>query len=246
MGLFITLALGVFVLAGAAIAGLAKNEERIRDLSVAIALGAMVMLLLVDLLPESFENVELIGKPLTIGAILLGVLVLIALDRFLPDEHEGVGTDGTEHESARHISIATALALVVHNIIEGMSVYGVAMESWTLAVLLGIGIGIHNVPMGMIVYAGIRNESLTHRGIVLAIASLSTFVGGLVMFALGDAVDERVVAFMISFTVGLLAYIVVFELVPHVVHSKDRVMCIAGVAVGLALVAASGLLETLA
>ena len=43
-------------------------------------------------------------------------------------------------------------------------------------------------PMGMIVYAGVRNEKPAHRVAVLACAALSTFLGGLVMFALGDAV----------------------------------------------------------
>ena len=58
MGLLITLILGVFVLAGAAIAGFTKNAEWIRELSIAVALGAMVMLLVNDLVPEAIEGRE--------------------------------------------------------------------------------------------------------------------------------------------------------------------------------------------
>ena len=54
MGLLITFVLGIFVLIGAAIAGFAKNEHRVSELSVAVALGAIVMLLALDVVPEVF------------------------------------------------------------------------------------------------------------------------------------------------------------------------------------------------
>lgn len=76
MGLLITFVLGIFVLLGAAIAGFAKNEHRVSELSVAVALGAIVMLLVLDLLPETFEGVEHIGWVLTLVAVIVGFAVL--------------------------------------------------------------------------------------------------------------------------------------------------------------------------
>ena len=86
---------------------------------------------------------------------------------------------GHPHGSALHVSVAVVIALTVHNIIEGMSVYGVATQSVTAAFLLAFGIGIHNMPMGMIIYSGVRDQSLGRRVGILAVAALSTFVGGL-------------------------------------------------------------------
>ena len=245
MGLFITFVLGVFVLVGALIAGVAKNGDRIRELSIAVALGAMVMLLANDLLPEMAEGVETIGVPLTIVGIAVGVVVLIVLDRFLPEAHHEHGHVGHQG-SVLHISVATTIALVIHNVIEGMSVYSLSLESVTTALLLGLGIGVHNVPLGMIVYAGVRDGSRKSKVVMLALASLSTFLGGLLMWAMRSAVDERVISFMVCLTIGLLLYIVIFELIPHVIHAQNKRLAIGGVILGLAVVYAGGLFEMLA
>ncbi len=254
MGLLITFVLGIFVLIGAAIAGLARNEHRVSELSVAVALGAIVMLLVLDLLPETFEGVEHIGWVVTVIAVILGFAALALLDRFLPDSdhgghgshnHEGEGGEahghapvvsGHPHGSALHVSVAVVIALTVHNVIEGMSVYGVATQSVTAALLLAFGIGIHNMPMGMIIYAGVRNQPLGRRAGILAVAALSTFVGGLLMFAIGSAADDHIVHFMIALTVGLLLYIVICELAPHALRTDNAKLTIAGLLVGAGVV----------
>lgn len=252
MGLLITFVLGIFVLIGAAIAGFSKNERRVSELSVAVALGAIVILLVMDLVPETFEGVEHIGWPLTVIAIVVGFAALALLDRFLPDSdhgkqegdgHGGKGdgvhdhahapvVSGHPHGSALHVSVAVVIALTVHNVIEGMSVYGVATQSITAAFLLAFGIGIHNMPMGMIIYSGVRGQSLGRRIGILAVAALSTFIGGLVMFALGQVVDDHIVHFMIALTVGLLLYIVICELAPHAIRTDNAKLTIAGILIG--------------
>lgn len=238
-GLLITLGLGVFVIAGAAIAGIAKNEQRITDLSIAVALGAIGVLLVFDLVPEVFEGVEELGWPLTAVGIVAGFLVLAILDRFLPESKPAHCTNPEHHhhhESAVHISVATAIALTIHNVIEGMSVFSVASQSVTAALLLAFGIGIHNVPMGMIVYSGVRRQTPFRRYTLIGIAALSTFMGGLVMLGLGSSIDDRVVHFMIAVTVGLLAYIAFCELVPKAVRTRDASLTVIGIAVGAAIV----------
>ncbi len=235
MGLLITFILGIFVLAGAAVAGFTKNEQFIRELSIAVALGAIIVLLACDLAPEALEGTEEIGWPITLLAIALGFAVLVVLDRFLPESH--VAHSHSHADSAAfHISIATTIALTIHNIIEGMSVYGVATQSVSTALMLAFGIGIHNLPMGMIVYSGVRGHSLGKRVGVLGAASLSTFIGGLIMFALGEKVDENIVAFMLALTIGLLLYIVLVELLPHAIKAENKKLTIVGVLTGAAIV----------
>ena len=143
---------------------------------------------------------------------------------------------GHPHGSALHVSVAVVIALTVHNIIEGMSVYGVATQSVTAAFLLAFGIGIHNMPMGMIIYSGVRDQSLGRRVGILAVAALSTFVGGLIMLAIGSAADDHIVHFMIALTVGLLLYIVICELAPHALRTDNAKLTIAGLLVGAGVV----------
>lgn len=105
MGLLITFVLGIFVLLGAAIAGFAKNEHRVSELSVAVALGAIVMLLVLDLLPETFEGVEHIGWVLTLVAVIVGFAVLALLDRFLPDSGHGQAWEPTAMTRVTRVTV---------------------------------------------------------------------------------------------------------------------------------------------
>ncbi|MDD6635936.1 MAG: hypothetical protein PUE62_01725, partial [Coriobacteriaceae bacterium] len=66
MGLLVTFLLGAFVLLGALLAGLAKNGARISDISIAVALGAMVTLLAEDLVPEALEIAQESGWVLVV------------------------------------------------------------------------------------------------------------------------------------------------------------------------------------
>ena len=236
MGLIITFLLGLFVLAGAAIASFAKNEGWVREASFAVAAGAIVVLPLGDLLPEAAEGAETIGAPASLLAAVIGFVALVVLDRFLPDAPPET-LEGHAHGSALHVSVSTAIALSIHNIIEGMSVCGVASESVATAALLAFGVGIHNIPMGMIVASGVRHENTGKRVAVLGAAALSTFVGGLVMTGLGSSVDEGVIAFMLALTIGLLAYILVLELIPHLLRADHKRTALAGFVVGAVIVA---------
>ena len=244
MGLLVTFLLGVFVLLGALLAGLAKNGARISDISIAVALGAMVTLLAEDLVPEALEIVQESGWVLVVTAALLGIFILLALDKFLPEPHHGKER-AVHGDSTLHISIAATIALVAHNLVEGMSVYSLSSQSLSMAIVLAAGVGLHNIPMGMIVYAGVRNEKPAHRVAVLACAALSTFLGGLVMFALGDAVNEMLVQAMICMTIGLLLFIVFGELIPHVAHSHHKGLALIFVLIGVVAVVVSGMLEGL-
>lgn len=264
MGLAITFALGIFVLAGAAIAGLSKNGDNIREISIAVALGALVMLLATDLIPEAVEEVDTIGIPLALVFVAIGFVGLVALDHLLPeaqeshdhthshDEHHhdhGHSHSDREHahlhSHALHISIITTIALVIHNVIEGMSVYGVSLGDASTAILLAFGVGMHNLPMGMIVYSGVRSESPRRKIIVLGCAALSTFLGGIIMFMLGAAITEPVTLALICLTIGMILYIVLMELIPHALHASKKKLTLVSILAGAAIVFASGLFKTL-
>ena len=85
MGLVITFALGVFLLLGVVVVKLAKGSKTIEQLSIAIALGTMVSLVVLELTPEVLETFQ--GWMLAVAALAVfaGVMALKVLDRFIPD-----------------------------------------------------------------------------------------------------------------------------------------------------------------
>lgn len=229
--LIITFILGLFFIAGALVVKVVKDKERLEDFSVAAALGALVFISVFDIIPEIFEIWS--GSKLIFAAIFvaLGVGILMGLDHFVPD-HD---SDELE-ENMVHIGVMTVMALSLHNIVEGMSVYSISSASLSGGISLAVGVGLHNIPMGMLIYSTLDKEKLLKKRIVLSCAAFSTFVGGLLMYLLGEFMNETIECALICVALGMVIYIVFFELLPNVIHAKKWFRSGIGFAVGALIV----------
>lgn len=244
MNLFITLLLGVFIILGALAVHLFKRHELIEQVSIAFACGTMVMLVFLDLLPEAVEAVGGSRWYLVVLFAVLGIALLKLLDHWVPDHDNahGLAHDCTE-ENVMHIGIMSSVAVLLHNMIEGMAVYSLAMESTRMGLLVALGVGLHNIPMGMIITATLEHEPRRFRWTVLAIAAVSTFLGGLIMHLVSAAVSPFLLGVLIALTLGMLIYIIVFELVPHLLHSSNKKLSILCALAGVILILLSTLFE---
>ncbi len=229
--LIITFVLGLFFIAGALVVKIVKDKERLEDFSVAAALGALVFISACDIIPEIFEIWS--GMKLILAAlfVLIGVGVLMGLDHFVPD-HD---SDELE-ENMVHIGVMTVMALSLHNIVEGMSVYSISSTSLSGGISLAVGIGLHNIPMGMLIYSTLDKEKVLKKRIVLSCAAFSTFVGGLLMYLLGEFMNEGIECALICVALGMVIYIVFFELLPGIIHAKKWARSAVGFIIGAAIV----------
>lgn len=248
MGLLITFILGIFILIGALVIKLTKNKKIIEQLSISIALGTMFSLSILELIPEVFETFESnnIIKTISIIVVLIvvGILILKILDKFIPEhDHEhGLSHDCTE-ENLAHIGIVSSVAIILHNIIEGMAVYSMTIESVKLGFLVALGVGLHNIPMGMIISSTLENEDKKKKVIILSLVTLSTFFGGLLMMLVSNLLNEVIIGLLICITLGMIIYIIMFELIPHLLHSKNKLLSLVGIVIGIAIMFITGLIE---
>ncbi len=246
MGIVITLILGIFLLAGVLVVKLVKNGEKAEQLSIAIALGTMVSLVIVELIPEVLETFQ--GKSLIYAgvAVLVGIALLKLLDHFIPNHEEHGGIE-TEHENTPenmiHIGIISAVAIILHNIVEGMAVYSITAESLKVGLLVGLGVGLHNIPMGMLMYSTLEKDSRKKRILILTLAAVSTLAGGILMALISPVLNEFVIGILICLALGMLLYIILFELVPHLLHSRHKLLSVLGIAAGVVIIFISTLLE---
>lgn len=238
MGILITFFLGIFILLGAAIAKAAKNEKLIEQLSISIAFGTMATLSLTELIPEAIENTG--GNTLlTIVLVFTGVIILKILDKFIPDHDNAHGFDhDCTPENVIHIGIISSIAVILHNIIEGMAVYSITSTSLTTAFMLSLGVGLHNIPMGMVIYSTLKHEKKNIKLFLLATVSLSTMAGGIIMNFMWSAINDFVIGILISLTLGMIIYLIIFELLPHIMHSKNKKLSILGILIGIVVIAA--------
>ena len=143
MGLILTLALGLFIILGAGIVFLTKNNQKFIQFSISLAFSVMVMLILVDLLPEAWEC---LGQEQTMWStililgicIVVGFVILLGLDQFIPDHEEKKGKQ-EEQNHMKHIGLVSSIALVIHNLMEGMAISLLVTNDLRAGLLAGIG-----------------------------------------------------------------------------------------------------------
>lgn len=219
IALLLTLALGLFFLAGMIIIKLTRSHGVIEYISLCLAAIAMVYLLAYDLVPEIIENYELkdFWKPIVF--ILIGIGILKALDKFVP-EHDA--HDSSKDESLVHIGIMTAVAIFLHNILEGMTVYSVAVREFGAGISLGLGVGLHNIPMGMLIYSSLEKEKGRGKIGIYVLTIFSTFLGGLLMAFLSQYLTEGVLSLFECITVGMVLFILIFELIPSILKGPSK------------------------
>ena len=239
MILVITFLLGLFFAAGAAAARLSDNTRKIEEISISVAAGAMSVLAAADIIPEILHEMSGTGLIKAVLFTAAGVVFLKLLDRFVPEHHGDEESPG----AMIHIGIISALAIMLHNIIEGMAVYELGADSLRQGVIFAIGVGLHNIPMGMLVYSTLKGETGVKKYTVLFAVMISTFAGGLVMAALGSCMSHTLIDLLTCLTLGMIIYIISSELVPYMAAHRNYRVYAAGIAAGAAIVAVSLLFE---
>ena len=115
IGLLITFLLGIFVLIGAMVAFLANKKGQIIDFSLGLAFSVIIMLIVLDLIPEIIEHLGLRYIWLFLIFVVLGYGVLRGLDHFIPDHHEHDRmTKAESNSNLAHIGIISSIAIAAH------------------------------------------------------------------------------------------------------------------------------------
>ena len=255
VAVLLSLLVGLFILLGSLISIFYKNNKKFTDFSISIAFGVIIGLIILEILPETFEVLnEEIGVIRSIASIiiliLIGITMLKILDLFIPHHehelhvHNKNSLNKNHNQHLHHIGLISSFAVIVHNIIEGMSLYLVTNSSISSGLFLFIGIGLHNIPMGLVIASTLISSNYTKsKTLKLSlIVSLSTFLGGLVMLLLGG-VSNLVQGILLGLTLGMLIYISIFELMHQIYHMKDKKIPIIGIILGLLLLGISFVIE---
>ena len=148
-------------------------------------------------------------------------------------------------ENLIHIGIITSLALVLHNIIEGSAVYSTFLTDNNLGVAVALGVGFHNIPLGMVIAATFyqSNENIWKTLSIIGLVSLSTFLGGLLMFFLNlNSISPLLLGTLLSLTLGMLLFIAISELLPRIKKSTDKKVSYVGLIIGIVLLLLSQLI----
>lgn len=231
MAMFLTFMSGLFFLLGIIIYRNTKHQKQLTVASMSCAAVVIIGLILTDLLPEALE----IGKWWIFLFIILGLVLLFLLDKIVPHHHHHHhenDEDGLEHQNhLEHIGVITILALLLHNVTEGMALYGVATNNLKNGLLMLLGVGLHNLPFGFQI-ANYNKDKKNTWLIVLLV--LSGGLGGIIFYLFGQ-MNEYLEGIIIAITIGMLLHILLFELLNEVKENIKKKETIYGIIIGIIL-----------
>lgn len=189
--------------------------------------GVMIAASVWSLIIPAIDMSEKMGRfafiPAAIG-VLVGVFFMLILDRIIPHLHlDNDKPEGLKSERLKKTTMLV-LAVVLHNIPEGMAVgivFAGAMSTGSAITLasafaLSIGIAIQNFPEGAIISMPLRSEG-TSKGKSFFYGFLSGVVEpiGAILTILFSAALTPIMPYLLSFAAGAMIYVVVEELIPE-------------------------------
>ncbi len=252
IALIITTLAGISFLLGLVTDKITKNKKVLYCFSISLAFSVMLGLIFFDLLPELSENVSnylLLDKIFIVfSSIGGGLLILKVLDIFVPhhhhDHHENKDNIEEHNANMYHIGLITSLALVMHNIIEGGSIYLNSIINIKTGLLIAIGVSLHNIPLGMEIFTtlDLSRKKLREKIIPIIVISLSTSLGAILVILLNINHNILFVTYLIGITIGMLSYLVIFELFKEIIQNIKNKYIVLGLMLGIIIIFISSII----
>lgn len=225
---------GFSTVIGAVVALFLRPSQRVLSFTLGFAAGIMMAVSLSELFPEGCEQVmqsfpTLWGMVAVICACMVGMLSGCMLDVMLAEPAEGSG-------SLYRLGIFSMLALLLHNLPEGMAVFLSGCNDRRMGLSLGFAIALHNFPEGISVAMPVL-ASGRGRARAFWLAALSAAAepfGALIAWLfLAPYITQTGLALVYLGIAGLMLYIAVAELIPASLSYRHKSFGIGGTFCGI-------------
>lgn len=243
--LSLTILVGFFFLIGIAIPKFFKNKQKLILFTTGLTFIIMIYLIIFDLLPEIIEVLQpfqhLYYLLLIVIFILLGFYALKILDLFIPEHnhnHHEKNDDIKKHNAHLfHIGFITAISLILHNMLEGISIYITGLNNFKLGLIMAISVGCHNLPLGIEAAIGIdsQKEKKVQKIAIYILLIFSSFIGAFLLFLFRTELNSILEGMLLSMTVGMLAYISTRELFSEIKINRQKKEIQSGLIIGIIL-----------
>ena len=199
------------------------KKDKILIGSLAFAAGVMCCVSITDLIPESIHYLNskftiFPSKIIMLIFMVIGIIVSMTIDRYLPETKQN-------NNKLYRVGIISMLAIIMHNIPEGIATFMTSTTNLKIGVSLSIAIALHNIPEGisisMPIYASTKSKS---RAIGYTfISALSEPFGALLAFLfLKDVMTNTFMGILLAIIAGIMLHISFYELLPESLSYKNK------------------------
>ena len=201
-----------------------KNEGKIIAGSLAFAAGVMICVSVTDLMPES---ILMLGKYyngfITVGLsflfMMIGIIFSLLIDKLLPTN--------TKDIPLYKVGIISMVAIIMHNLPEGIATFISTTKDTSLGISLAIAIALHNIPEGISISIPIYYATRSKKRAILYtfISSLSEPFGAIITYLfLLPVINDVILGLLFAFIAGIMLQISFTELLPtSVSYDENRI-----------------------
>ncbi len=224
---------GLSTLLGSLFIFIKGNKNNIIKCALAFASGVMFSVSIFDLIPESLTMIQDTSKNRIFLNetlfIIMGLIIPLFIDKILPKKLN-------KQNKLYKLGIFTMIAIIIHNIPEGIATYISSETNIKLGISITIAIAMHNIPEGisiaMPVYYATKNKK---KAIGLTfISGMSEPFGALLAFLfLKPIVNDTILGALFAMIAGIMTYIAIIELLPEALQYKEKKKTIISFLIGI-------------
>ncbi len=208
-----------------------KNKDKIILTSLSFAAGIMVCISIIELLPESYNYLIREYSFVFVFIIILislfsGFLLFKLLDILLTKDVDNL----------YRVGIFSMLAIIIHNIPEGIITFILSSSDIRLGLFMGLSIALHNIPEGISIMVPVYYGSGSYKKAFLftLVAGLSEVIGGVIFYLIfNNYVNDLFLGSIFSFVAGIMIYLSFFELLPKSLEYENRNLTLSSFMIGI-------------
>jgi ZIP family zinc transporter len=149
----LTAAAGLSTTIGSGLALLVRQPgAKLMGFALGFSAGVMVLISFVELLPGSIQSIGFLPAH---AGLLAGMAGFLVIDMLIPHDYVGEHDHHETPEKRRlmRVGMLLMLGIGIHNVPEGMVTFVGALQDAHLGLAIAIAIAIHNIPEGLAVAA---------------------------------------------------------------------------------------------
>lgn len=224
---------------------------RLLGFGLSFAAGAMVYIALVEILAKStqgfydtYAHAQQAAGAAT-AAFFAGLALMALLGRIIPhpeDEAMAGLPDSVPQAQLRRVGVFAAMAIIAHNIPEGMVTFFAALAEPAQGLPLVLAIALHNIPEGLAIAIPVYFATHRRRDALLLclIAALAEPLGAVLGYLiLQPWLSPFVFAILFGVIAGVMVYLALLELLPAAQKLASPRELAGGLIGGMAVIATS-------
>lgn len=195
-----------------------KYKDKIINLSLSFSSGIMLSISLFSLIPESinYMGFSYINIILLLLFINIGLIISTYTDKLIGKR--------IENNSLYKLGIVSIIALILHNIPEGVTTFLTTSNNFRIGLTLSLAIALHNIPEGISIAVPIYYSTNSHKKafIYTFLSGFSELIGGILSYIfLSHFINNFILAIILGITSGIMIQISLFELIPNSLKYKN-------------------------